>query len=101
MIHIRIVPAGPTTLTALLTSLQVGFRTLAIQQKATEVMRLLSQVETEFGRYTESLEETRVKLGQAQDALDRAVSRSRTLRRKLKDLDDSPDPASDHPVYHF
>ena len=97
----RVMLVGPGTFSAMLSALQAGFRTLTIQQKATEVMRLLSQVETEFGRYTESLEETRVKLGQAQDALDRAVSRSRALRRKLKDLDDSPDSASDHSVYHF
>jgi len=97
----RVMLVGPGTFSAMLSALQAGFRTLTIQQKATEVMRLLSQVETEFGRYTESLEETRIKLGQAQDALDRAVSRSRALRRKLKDLDDSPDSASDHSVYHF
>jgi DNA recombination protein RmuC len=71
----------------MLSALQMGFRTLTIQQRSTEVWRLLGLVENEAARFTDSLEETRRRLHQAEEAMDTAVSRSRSLQRRLKDLD--------------
>ena len=85
--ELRVVITGPGTFSAMLNALQMGFRTLTIQQRSAEVWRLLQQVEREFARCTESLEETRRRLNQAQDAMDAALSRSRSLQRTLKELD--------------
>ena len=83
----RVIITGPGTFSAMLSALQMGFRTLTIQQRSTEVWRLLGLVENEAARFTDSLEETRRRLHQAEEAMDTAVSRSRSLQRRLKDLD--------------
>ncbi|MBQ9251759.1 MAG: DNA recombination protein RmuC [Clostridia bacterium] len=85
----RVVISGPGNFAAMLSALQMGFRTLTIEQRSAEVWHLLSQVETEFVRFTESLEETRKRLNQAEEAMDSAVTRARSLQRKLKDIDEN------------
>jgi DNA recombination protein RmuC len=86
----RVVLAGPTTLAALLNSLQMGFRTLAIEKRSTEVWALLSQVKTEFGRFGDYLDATKKKLEEASHKLDEAAVRSRAIERKLRDVQELP-----------
>lgn len=83
----RVVVAGPTTLTALLNSLQMGFRTLAIERRSGEVWQLLSVVKAEFGRFGDILERTQQRLRQASDTIDEATRKTRTIERKLKDVE--------------
>lgn len=80
----RIVVAGPTTLNALLTSLQVGFRTLAIEKRSGEVWQLLSAVKTEFGKFAGLLEATEKKLHAATESIENASRKTRTIERKLR-----------------
>ena len=82
----RVVIAGPGTFSAMLSALQLGFRTLTLQKRSTEVWRLLGRVETEFGKYTESLDTARHHLNQVEDALDDAASKARNIQRQLKDV---------------
>ena len=90
----RVVITGPGSFSAMLNALQMGFRTLTIEKRSSEVWHLLGQVENEFGRFSESLEEARRRLGQAEEAMDAAAARARTLQRKLKDLDAEAYPSS-------
>ncbi len=83
----RVVLAGPGTFSAMLNALQMGFRTLAIQQRSTEVWHLLSQIKTDLARYSDALEETRQRLTRAEDAVDTAVGRLKVIQRHLKDLE--------------
>lgn len=83
----RVVISGPGTFSAMLNTLQMGFRSLTIEQRASDVQRLLQQVEKDFSRFTESLEDARRKLSQAEDVMDTLSSKARTLQRRLKDLD--------------
>ena len=83
----RVVIAGPGTFSAMLNALQMGFRTLAIQQRSTEVWHLLAQIKVDLTRYSDALKETRLHLTQAEDAVDTAVSRLKTIQRHLKDLE--------------
>ena len=76
--------AGPTTLSAILSSLQMGFRTLAIEKRSSEVWMLLSAVKTEFGKFGDILEKTNKKLQEASNVMDDAARKSRTIERKLK-----------------
>ncbi len=80
----RVVVAGPTTLNALLTSLQVGFRTLAIEKRSGEVWQLLSAVKTEFGKFAGLLEATEKKLHAAAESIESASRKTRTIERKLR-----------------
>ena len=80
----RVVTAGPTTLNALLTSLQVGFRTLAIEKRSGEVWQLLSAVRTEFGKFAGLLEATEKKLHAATESIESASRKTRTIERKLR-----------------
>ncbi len=80
----RVVVAGPTTLNALLTSLQVGFRTLAIEKRTGEVWQLLSAVKTEFGKFAGLLEATEKKLHAAAESIETASRKTRTIERKLR-----------------
>ncbi len=82
----KVVIAGPSTLAALLNSLQMGFRTLAIQKRSSEVWNLLSAVKTEFGKFTDILEKTQKKLQEASNTIETATKKSRTITRKLKDV---------------
>lgn len=90
----RVLVAGPTTLAAMLNSLQMGFRTLAIEKRSSEVWALLGAVKTEFGRFGEILEKTKKKLQEAGDTIDTAATRSRAIQRKLKDVQELPAPDS-------
>lgn len=88
----RISLAGPTTLAALLNSLQMGFRTLAIEKRSSEVWRVLGAVKTEFGKFGEALESTRRKLEQATKSIESAGVRTRQIERKLKGVEALPVP---------
>ena len=80
--------AGPTTMAALLNSLQMGFRTLAIQKHSSEVWEILGAVKTEFANFSSVLEHTRQRLKQADDELDKLVgTRTRAIQRKLRDVE--------------
>lgn len=86
----RVVVTGPTTVTALLNSLQLGFRTLAIERRSSEVWKLLGTVKTEFARFGEVLDRTKKRLAQATDSLDRAQVRTRAIERQLRDVEALP-----------
>ena len=86
----RVVFAGPTTLVALLNSLQMGFRTLAIQKRSSEVWNLLAGVKTEFGKFGEALSAVKEKLDQAARKMEDVDVRSRAITRKLRDVEELP-----------
>ncbi|MBM3832428.1 MAG: DNA recombination protein RmuC [Verrucomicrobia bacterium] len=86
----RVVVAGPTTLAALLNSLQMGFRSLAIQKRSSEVWKLLGAVKTEFGKYGDILDAVKKKLDQASDTMEDAAKRSRAIERKLRNVQELP-----------
>ena len=86
----RVVFAGPTTLAALLNSLQMGFRTLAIQKRSSEVWNLLASVKTEFGKFGGVLDGVKKKLQEASNKIDEVDLRSRVLNKKLRDVEESP-----------
>ncbi len=86
----RVLFAGPTTLAALLNSLQMGFRTLAIQKRSSEVWNLLASVKTEFGKFGGVLDGVKKKLQEASNKIDEVDVRSRVLNRKLRDVEESP-----------
>lgn len=90
----RVVVSGPTTLAALLNSLQMGFRTLAIEQRSSEVWTVLGEAKTEFRRYADALEKVRTKLQEASSAVDKASIRTRAIERKLKGVEETPPPLS-------
>ncbi len=86
----RISLAGPTTLAALLNSLQMGFRTLAIERRSSEVWAVLGAVKTEFGKFGEALDATRKKLELATKSIESAGVRTRQIERKLKGVEALP-----------
>ena len=86
----RVVFAGPTTLAALLNSLQMGFRTLAIQKRSSEVWNLLAGVKTEFAKFGDALSKVKDKLDQASSDMDRVAVRSRAITKKLRDVEELP-----------
>jgi DNA recombination protein RmuC len=86
----RIVVAGPTTLAALLNSLQMGFRTLAIEKRSSEVWELLGMVKTEFGRFGDVLAKTKKKLQEASNTINQAEVRTRAIERKLRKVQEVP-----------
>ncbi len=86
----RVVIAGPTTQWSILNSLQMGFRTLAIQKRSSEVWNLLAAVKTEWTKYGDILEAVQKKLNQASETIDKAKVRSRAVGRKLKDVQEMP-----------
>jgi DNA recombination protein RmuC len=88
----RVVLAGPSTVAALLSALQMGFRTLAIERRSSEVWETLGAVKTEFGRYADVLAKVKKKLGEAQNTIDSAETRTRAIQRRLRDVEDSDDP---------
>jgi DNA recombination protein RmuC len=91
----RVVVAGPTTLAALLNSLQLGFRTLAIEKRSSEVWKLLGSVKSEFGKFGEILEKTKKKLDEASSTIDSAAVRTRAIERRLRDVEALPAPSED------
>jgi DNA recombination protein RmuC len=86
----RVIVAGPTTLWSILNSLQMGFRTLAIEKRTSEVWNLLAGVKTEWTKYGEVLDTVQKKLNQASDTIEKAKVRSRAIGRKLKDVQELP-----------
>jgi len=86
----RITVAGPTTLSAFLSSLQMGFKTLAIEKRSSEVWELLAAVKTEFGNFGGILEKTQRKLQEASNVIEQAGVRSRAIERKLKSVQELP-----------
>src|SRR5437764_5253287 len=86
----RVVFAGPTTLAALLNSLQMGFRTLAIQKRSSEVWNLLAGVKTEFAKFGDALSKVKEKLDQASSDMDKVAVRSRAITKKLRDVAELP-----------
>ena len=86
----RVVFAGPTTLAALLNSLQMGFRTLAIQKRSSEVWNLLAGVKTEFAKFGDALSKVKDKLDQASSDMDKVAVRSRAITKKLRDVEELP-----------
>ena len=91
----RVSIAGPTTLSAILNSLQMGFRTLAIEQRSSEVWELLSAVKTEFGRFGEVLARTKAQLQSVTNSIGQAETRTRQMARKLKGVEALPAPQVD------
>lgn len=86
----KITITGPTTLSALLNSLQMGFRTLAIEKRSSEVWDLLAAVKTEFNQFGDILAKTKKKLIEATDVLDTSEIRTRAIERKLRDVQELP-----------
>lgn len=86
----RVALAGPTTLCALLNSLQLGFRTLAIERQSAEVWKLLGAVKTEFGRFSELLARTQQKLRAASESIEDAALKTRTIQERLQDVQPLP-----------
>ncbi|MCX7052305.1 MAG: DNA recombination protein RmuC [Proteobacteria bacterium] len=86
----RVVIAGPTTLAAILNSLQMGFRTLAIEQRSGEIQLLLGAVKTEFGRFGEVLANTKKQLETVTNSIGKAEVRTRAIERKLRDVEALP-----------
>lgn len=86
----RVTVAGPTTLTALLNSLQMGFRTLALEKRSSEVWEVLGAVKTEFGKFGEVLAKTRDTLVRAARNIEQAEVRTRQMERKLRTVEALP-----------
>ena len=86
----RVTFVGPTTLAALLNSLQMGFRTLAIQKRSSEVWNLLATVKTEFGKFGEALSAVKEKIDQASRKMEDVDVRSRVITKKLRDVEELP-----------
>ncbi|MBL0226366.1 MAG: DNA recombination protein RmuC [Geobacteraceae bacterium] len=86
----KVMIAGPTTLAAMLNSLQMGFRTLAIEKRSAEVWNLLGAVRTEFSKFGQVLEKTSKKLQEAGNHIDQAAVRSRSIEKKLKGVQEMP-----------
>jgi DNA recombination protein RmuC len=86
----RVTVAGPTTLTAILNALQMGFRTLAIEQRSSEVWRLLGEVKTEFGKFGAVLAKVKKKLDEAGSHIEATGVRTRAIERKLRDVESLP-----------
>ncbi len=85
----KIIVAGPTTLTALLNSLQMGFRTLSIEKRSSELWQLLSTFKQEFERFVDLLTKTQSKIGEANQTIEQATKSSRKIAKKLGDVSDS------------
>ena len=86
----RVTLVGPTTLLAVLNALQMGFRTLAIEKRSSEVWQTLSQVKTEFGKFGATLDAVKKKLVEASNKIDETGVRSRAIERRLKDVESLP-----------
>ena len=86
----RVTFVGPTTLAALLNSLQMGFRTLAIQKRSSEVWNLLAAVKTEFGKFGDALSAVKDKIDQASRKMEDVDVRSRVITKKLRDVEELP-----------
>lgn len=83
----RVILTSPTTLTAILSSLQMGFKTLAIEKRSGEVWKILAVVKTEFAKFAEALSKTKVKLEQASQEIGHVETRTRVMQRNLRDIE--------------
>jgi len=97
----RVSIAGPTTLTALLNSFQMGFRTLAIQKRSSEVWSVLGEVKTEFGKFGGVLEKVKKKIEQASNSIGDAEVRSRAIERRLRTVEVLPSADADSQLPSF
>jgi DNA recombination protein RmuC len=91
----RIVFAGPTTLWSILNSLQMGFRTLAIEKRSGEVWNTLAAVKTEWSKYGEALDKVKKKLDEASSSIEAVQVRTRAVDRKLKSVHELPTTQAD------
>ncbi|MEB2336078.1 MAG: DNA recombination protein RmuC, partial [Burkholderiales bacterium] len=87
----RVVVAGPSTLAAILSSLQMGFRTLAVEKRSSEVWQLLGAVKTEFGKFGDVLAKTKEQIDRASTTLGSAAVRTRAIERRLRDVESLPE----------
>jgi len=90
----KVMLAGPTTLLALLNSLQMGFRTLALEKRSSEVWEVLGAVKTEFGKFGDILAKTKKKLDEASNTIEQAETRTRAMARQLRTVEALPDARS-------
>ena len=86
----KVVITGPSTISAFLNSLQMGFRTLAIEKRSSEVWRVLGAVKTEFTKFGDMLDKTQKKLQEASNTIETASKKSKTIERKLKSVEELP-----------
>ncbi len=91
----RILVTGPTTLAALLNSLQMGFRTLAIEQRSSEVWELLGAVRTQFGQFGDVLDRVQKRLHSASQSIEDAARKSRRIERSLRRVEEVPPEVAD------
>ena len=87
----RIMVAGPTTFAALLNSLRMGFRTLAIEKRSSEVWQVLGAVKTEFAKFGDVLDKVKRQLNAASNTIDASSTRTRAMERKLRDVEQLPE----------
>lgn len=87
----KVIIAGPTTAQAILNSLRMGFRTLAIQKRSSEVWTMLGTVKSEFGKFGMLLEKTQKKIQEASNTMELAITKTRTIERKLNKVDGLPE----------
>jgi len=97
----RVVIAGPTTLAALLNSLQMGFRTLAIQKRSSEVWEILGAVKSEFIQFEDILKKVEKKLQEAGNVIESAGRRSRAIQKSLKSVEATPSELSSKVIPSF
>ncbi|MEY7998751.1 DNA recombination protein RmuC [Clostridium sp. Mt-5] len=88
--NLKIIITGPSTISAFLNSLQMGFRTLAIEKRSSEVWELLGAVKTQFSKFGDILEKTQKKLQEASNTIETASRKSRTIERKLRSVEELP-----------
>lgn len=91
----RVVIAGPTTIAAILSSLRMGFQTIAIERRASEVWKVLGAVKNEFGKFGDVLEKVKRKLESATESIDKTGVRTRAIARKLREVEELPGRQSD------
>ena len=84
----RVMIAGPTTLTALLNSLRMGFATLAIEKKSSEVWKVLRAIKAQYGTFTELLDKSLKKIGEAHSSMESVKNRSEIINRKLGKIEE-------------
>ncbi|HOW57866.1 MAG TPA: DNA recombination protein RmuC, partial [Smithellaceae bacterium] len=94
----HVVVSGPSTFAAFLSSLQMGFRSLAIQKRTGEVWKVLGEVKAGFGRFGDALDAVRKKLEQVTDSIDEAQKKTRTIQSKLRSVQELPAAAAEQRV---
>ncbi|MCX7956962.1 MAG: DNA recombination protein RmuC [Endomicrobia bacterium] len=86
----NVIVTGPTTITAIIGSLQMGFRTLAVEKRASEVWKLLGEVKIEFIKFSDLLDKTYRKIKEASDTIEDATKKTKTIQTKLKEVETLP-----------